>query len=93
MREFLELHHPDAVKLRTYLSEDVIWEGTGIVAPRVGPDAIAQMLGDSDAMMPDARYEIISVAADGERVFAETLTSGTVRSGAETARDGRSAAR
>ncbi|MBS2031223.1 MAG: nuclear transport factor 2 family protein [Deltaproteobacteria bacterium] len=80
VRNFLELQHADAVKLRVFLSEDVVWEGTGIVAPRVGPEAIAQMLGDADAMMPDARYEIISIAADGDRVFAETLTSGTVRS-------------
>jgi len=80
VREFLTLQHPDARKLRTYVSEDVVWEGTGITAPRVGPEALAEMLGDADAMMPDARYEIVSVAADGDRVFAETLTTGTIRS-------------
>ena len=85
VREFLDLHHPDAVKLRTYVSEDVVWEGTGVAAPRVGPEALAEMLGDANVMMPDARYEIVSVAADGERVFAETLTTGTVRTAPKNA--------
>ena len=85
VREFLALKHPNAQQLRAYVAEDVTWEGTGIAAPRVGPEALAEMLSDSDAMMPDARYEIVSVAADGDRVFAETLTSGTIRAAPKNA--------
>ena len=79
VRAYLELRHPTAAQLRELVTDDVVWEGTGVEAPRVGVPALLEMLQQADAMLPDARYEIVSVAASGERVFAETLTAGTVR--------------
>jgi steroid delta-isomerase-like uncharacterized protein len=82
--EFLgALNAHDVDQALTFFTEDAVWEGTGIAAPAVGHEAIAEVLTEWFRGFPDLHFPLEDVevyrAVDGDRALAYWTSIMTMR--------------